>query len=95
MKQTRRKFTAAFKARVSIDAIKERETISALSLKYELHPSIIGKWKQEFIDLSAHVFESKPSVEEPNQDIEMLYSKIGQLGMENDFLKKSLKKAGL
>jgi len=95
MKQSRRKFTSAFKARVSIEAIKERETISALSLKHGLHPSIISKWKQEFIDLSVLVFETKPSVEEPVQDVDKLYSKIGQLEMENDFLKKSLKKAGL
>jgi transposase len=95
MKTTRRKFTSAFKAKVSIEALKERETLADLSLRYELHPSIISKWKQEFIELSTQVFENKAASEEPVQDVDKLYSKIGQLEMENDFLKKSLKKAGL
>jgi capsule polysaccharide export protein KpsC/LpsZ len=69
--------------------------LSDLSLRYELHPSVISKWKQEFIDLSVLVFENKIVTEEPVQDVDKLYSKIGQLEMENDFLKKSLKKAGL
>lgn len=95
MKTTRRKLTSAFKAKVSIEALKERETLSDLSLRYELHPSVISKRKQEFLDLSVLVFENKIVSDEPVQDVDKLYSKIGQLEMENDFLKKSLKKAGL
>jgi transposase len=95
MKKNRRKFTSAFKAKVAIDALKERETLADLSARYEVHPTMISKWKQEFIDLAVQVFDKKPLVEEPLEDIEKLYSKIGQLEMENDFLKKNLKKAGL
>lgn len=95
MKTSRRKFTSAFKAKVSIEALKERETLADLSTRYELHPSIISKWKQEFIELSASVFENKILVGEPVVDLDKLYSKIGQLEMDNDFLKKNLKKAGL
>ena len=95
MKKSRRKFSSVFKAKVSIEALKERETLADLSARYELHPTLISKWKQEFLDLSSLVFEKKQSSEEPVQDVDKLYSKIGQLEMENDFLKKSLKKAGL
>lgn len=95
MKTTRRKFTSAFKAKVAIDAIKERETLADLSTRYEIHPTVISKWKQEFLELSATIFDNKPPVNEPVQDLEKLYSKIGQQDMELDFLKKSLKKAGL
>jgi len=95
MKKGRRKFTSEFKAKVAIAALKERETLSELSIRYELHPTMISKWKQEFIDLAAQVFDKKPLFEEPNEDVEKLFSKIGKLEMENDFLKKSLKKAGL
>jgi transposase len=95
MKKNRRKFTSAFKAKVAIDALKERETLADLSVRYEVHPTMISKWKQEFIDLAVQVFDKKPVVEDPLEDIEKLYSKIGQLEMENDFLKKNLKKAGL
>jgi transposase-like protein len=95
MKKSRRKFTPAFKAKVAIDALKERESLADLSARHELHPTMISKWKQEFIDLADQVFEKKKTVEEPVDDLESLYSKIGQLEMENDFLKKSLKRAGL
>ena len=94
MKKTRRKFTSAFKAQVAIEALKERETLAELSKRFEVHPTIISKWKQEFIERSVDVFE-KRSESEPGVDPEKLYAKIGQLEIENDFLKKSVRKAGL
>lgn len=95
MKKTRRKFTSAFKAKVAIDALKERESLAELAARHELHPTMISKWKQEFLESAAQVFETKQVVDDPVEDVEKLYSKIGQLEMENDFLKKSLKRAGL
>ena len=95
MKSKRRKFSATFKARVAIEALKERETLSELSRKYELHPNIISKWKKEFLDKADQVFESKKSESNPEVDIEKLYAKIGKLEIERDFLKKNLKKIGL
>lgn len=93
MKQTRRKFTAAFKARVAIEALKERDTLAELSKRFEVHPNMISKWKQAFLDRSAEVFETKSDTE-TGVDPEKLYAKIGQLEIENDFLKKSLNKIG-
>ena len=46
MKQTRRKFDPSFKAKVALEALKERETLQQLALKYELHPNQISQWKQ-------------------------------------------------
>ena len=94
MKKTRRKFSGAFKAKVAIEALKERETLAEISKRYEVHPNIISKWKQEFLERSGEVFEKK-SESGSEVDIEKLYAKIGQLEIENDFLKKSLKKIGL
>jgi transposase-like protein len=94
MKQKRRKFTGAFKATVAIEALKERETLAELSKRFEVHPNMISKWKQEFVERSSEVFEKK-SEGESGVDPEKLYAKIGQLEIENDFLKKSLRKTGL
>jgi transposase-like protein len=94
MKKNRRKFTAAFKAKVAIDSLKERETLAELSKRHEVHVNMISKWKQEFLDNAPSVFE-KEKAEETKVDIEKLYSKIGQLEMEKDFLKKACLKAGL
>ena len=97
MKKTRRKFGASFKSKVAIEALKERSTLAELAKKYELHPNQISIWKQEFIEKSAMIFETKnsPKVNSTEQDSEKLYSKIGRLEMENDFLKKNLKRLGL
>ncbi|NQT02850.1 MAG: transposase [Planctomycetes bacterium] len=95
MKKTRRKFSGAFKAKVAIEALKERESLAELSKRFEVHPNIISKWKQEFLERAAEIFDKKSLDDEPEVDIDKLYAKIGKLEIENDFIKKNLKKIGL
>ena len=91
-KQSRRKFTADFKAKVVIEALKERNTAEELSKKYEIHPTQINAWKREFLSKAAALFSDKYENEDKQQesDKEKLYAQIGQLKVENDFLKKKL-----
>jgi transposase len=95
MKKSRRVFTGIFKARVAIEALKERETLAELSKRFEVHPNMITKWKREFIERSSEIFETKAPDDSFEDEKERLYSKIGQLEMERDWLKKISKKAGL
>jgi transposase-like protein len=95
MKKTRRKFTAGFKAQVAIEALKERDTLAELSKKYEVHPNMITKWKQEFIDRSAEIFQTNAPEVDFDSERQKLFAKIGQLEMERDWLKKISKMAGL
>ena len=92
MKTSRRKFSAPFKAKVAIEAIKEQTSIPELAAKFELHPAQISNWKREFLKNAELAFESKSEKETPAVDTAPLYSKIGQLQVENDFLKKVLGK---
>ena len=96
VKRSRRKFDSAFKPKVAIEALKERETLSVLAVSYDLHSNQISQWKQEFLENSSAVFEQKGSNsnQEPAIDIGKLYSKIGELEMEKDFLKKKFSKVG-
>jgi transposase-like protein len=88
MKRKRRKFSAAFKAKVAIEALKERSTLAELAVKFDLHQNQISKWKQEFLDGAESVFAKEaPDASEPEIDPKELYAKIGQLEMERDFLK--------
>jgi transposase-like protein len=95
-RQKRRQFTAEFKAKVALEAVKKEFTLAELSAKYELSPVVISKWKSEFLENMASIFErGKASKDnEESVDVDKLYSQIGQLKVENDFLKKSYKKLG-
>jgi len=90
----RRKFSAEFKAKVAIEAIKERNSIEDLARKYELHPNQISLWKKEFLSKAAVVFTSddKSSTDKNQQEalLDKLYSQIGQQKVEIDWLKKKL-----
>ncbi len=93
MKNKRRTFTKKFKLKVILEALKERSTVKELCQKYELHPNQISKWKQDFLDKAEEVMDSTSSRKEQEEEFkeqEKLYSKIGQLQMEIDYLKKRL-----
>lgn len=58
MKKSGRTFTADFKAKVALEAIKEMKTISELALVYQIHPNLITRWKKEFLTNAGIVFNS-------------------------------------
>jgi transposase len=90
-KQSRRKFTSAFKTKAVLESLKERSSVEELSKKYELHPTQINSWKREFLSKASALFDGKDSKADKEQvDSEKLYAQIGQLKVENDFLKKKL-----
>ena len=91
MSRTRRTFGKDFKAKGVLEALKEKDTIEVLAKKYELLPNQISMWKSEAIrNLSAVFSAEKMVVAKDEIPTEKLYARIGQLTLENDFLKKSL-----
>jgi transposase len=94
-KQTRRKFSPAFKAKVALEAVKNQQTLAELSKKFDVSPVMISKWKAEFLENLSATFERTDSAELQDQDTEKLYAAIGQLKVENEFLKKSCKRLGI
>lgn len=91
-RKQRRKFSADFKAKVVIEALKERNTIEQLAKKYELHPNQITIWKKEFIANASMAFsgESEKPKAAGHPEVDKLYAEIGQLTLENKWLKKKL-----
>ena len=96
IKQTRRKFSPEFKSKVVLETIRNQKTLSELSLQYEVNAVTISKWKAEFLENMPMVFgKTAPSAsEDSSPELEKLYAQIGQLKVENDFLKKSAVKLG-
>jgi transposase-like protein len=83
--------TAAFKKKVALEALREDKTLSQLASQHGVHPLQVGKWKKELIEGSESLFEGKRSRKQDESiDREGLEKKVGQLTMENDFLKKKL-----
>jgi transposase len=89
--RTRRRFTAEFKAKVALEAIKGHQTVAELATRHELHPTQITAWKREAIEKLAKVFDDKAAEVQANRDAEVtkLHAKIGQLVVERDFLAKA------
>lgn len=93
-KQTRRKFSSSFKAKVALEAIKGQQTLAELATKFELSQVVISRWKAEFLANAGSVFDKPGKSDEPDVDTQELYAQIGQLKVENEFLKKSFKRLG-
>lgn len=95
MKTKRKQYSPSFKAKLALESLKEKETLVELSKRFEVHSTMIGKWKQDFLSKAASIFEkTSDSESEEKIDPDQLYAKIGRLELENEFLKKSLKKLG-
>lgn len=95
-KRTRRKFSADFKAKVALEAIKNQKTLAQLSQQYDVNAITIAKWKSEVLENLSSVFKGKQEEERPENTVEIdrLYAQIGQLKVENDFLKKKCQEIG-
>ncbi len=89
----KRKYSAEFKARVAIEAIKEERTINEIASRYGIHPQMVRSWKREFLQNASKVFETKEETQQLKKELERAYRKIGELEVERDFLSDVLKMA--
>ena len=90
-KTTRKRYSADFKAKVAIDAIKGDLTMSQLVAKHGVHQTMINAWKKQATDGLSTLFDKKPETGEKVREasIEKLHAKIGLLVVERDFLEKA------
>jgi transposase-like protein len=90
----RKNHTNEFKAKVVLAALREDRTRSELASEYGVHPIQIGLWKKAAMRGIPRLFEkgniSNGKDNEQKMLIEKLYGKIGEVEVENDWLKKKL-----
>lgn len=92
MSTSRRKFSKDFKSKVVLEALKEREPLEVLAKKYELLPTQISTWKALALKNFGTLFTTDPSeTKKDGVEEQILYAQIGQLKVENDWLKKKLR----
>jgi transposase len=94
-KRPRRNHSAAFKAKVAIEALADGKTIAEIAHKHDVHPNQVTEWRRQLIERAAGAFGGSVAPEAPSVDLKVLHAKIGQLTLENDFLEGALSKAGL
>jgi len=91
MKTTRKRYSADFKAKVALEAIRGDLTLAELGAKHGIHHTMIASWKRQAVEDMAATFSgagetAKAAVE---ADLDKLHAKIGQLVIERDFLAKA------
>jgi len=92
MGKIRKSYTPSYKAKVALNAIRERQTLEELSSKYQISSTQIVRWKKEATDNLSILFERKKDqqLKEKEVIIRDLYEQIGKLKMEYEWLKKKL-----
>ncbi len=86
----RKKFASTFKAKVAIEALKGHQTVNQIAAEFEVHPSQVNAWKKQLLEESVDIFNQgrKQRTESVEEEKDRLYSQIGRLKVEVDWLKK-------
>ncbi len=91
MARKRRKFPAELEAKVALEALRGEATLAELAARYEVHPSVITKWKRQARKGLVDAFSGGAERGKASHDAEIkeLHAKIGELTVERDFLAKA------
>lgn len=90
MARTRRNFTAEFKAKVVLEIISGSKNAAEIGREYNLKPDLVSRWKNQFLENAAQVFESPSEMDPLQARIQELERLAGRLSLELEVAKKAL-----
>ena len=96
----RNQYTAEQKTSIVLEVLREEQTVSEIAAKYGVHPNMLSRWKQEFLERVPEVFkrgmsDAEKELREEKERVAQLERKVGQLTYEVDFLKKKSQELGI
>ena len=90
----RKHYTAAFKAKVVQELLKEEKTMAQIAAEYEVHPTQLKEWRARAVEGLPSLFEKQDSTAELRatyeEQLRELYAEIGKLTTQITWLKKKL-----
>ncbi len=88
MRKKRKRHEPGYKAKVAIEAVRERKTVSELAGQFALHPSQIQDWKRTLLERASELFAGPSPARREEAEQAELYEQIGRLKMELEWVKK-------
>ena len=92
MRKPRRNHSAAFKARIALEALRGEKTVAEIAAHHQVHATQVTAWKSQLLENAAGIFGGAGVVSDDRERIRELHEKIGQLTVERDFLDSALGK---
>ncbi|WP_120010869.1 IS3 family transposase [Teichococcus vastitatis] len=95
----RTRYSAEFKAKVALEALRGELTTVQLAAKHGIHHTMVGEWKRQAVEGMAAVFSGKAAAQETAKsteaEVEKLHAKIGQLLVERGFFGQGVRTMSL
>ena len=95
MAKRKKRYESRFKARVALEAVKERETIAQVAKRFGIHSTLVHQWKKRLVEEAGTVFDGVEKRTEEIVSQAELYEQIGRLNVELDWLKKKVAQGGI
>ena len=92
----RKRHSSAFKAKVSLEALKGVKTVNQIAKQFSVHPNQVSQWKKALSESLPDIFSDKRKRDHKDDEKlkDQLYQQIGQLKVELDWLKKKMDSIG-
>ena len=96
-----KKYSAKFKTRLVLEALKEEKTVPQIAAEYNINPNNLFMWKNDFLSNASYVFEKDKELKDNKRkekkvakECRKMEQKIGQLTLEVDYLRRFCAYAG-